>query len=261
MRSPSSVVVLSFPMLLASLAGCGKSDPAPAATGAASASARGTGETGAPRGADPVALAAPFEGEIEMTMRMPALPGPMNVTYAIKGDKARWDADMKGIPKMWFLVDAKANKSSGVLDAQKLIMVTDMTKPAPGAKMIEWKATRTGKTDVVAGQRCEIWGLAGEKNLAKGQPAQRYEVCVVNNATSFGWLKLAGAQSNTHMAWAPELEKQGAVPLRTIGWDEAGKESVRVDTTRFEPKPIDDARFQLPKGYRTIAAPPLPGGR
>ena len=192
---------------------------------------------------------------MDMTMRMAALPGGMKVTYVVKADKARLDVDMAGMPAMWVLVDTKEKKSWAVLDAQKMVMVTDTTKPAPGAKMIDWKATRVGKTDVVAGQRCEIWTLEGEKDLTKGQPAQRYEVCVVKKATTFGWLELASAQSNTHFAWAPELEKEGAIPLRTVGWDEAGKESVRVEVTRFERKAVDDARLQLPKGYRSVAAP------
>jgi hypothetical protein len=60
-----------------------------------------------------------------------------------------------------------------------------------------------------------------------------------------------------------QLEKEGAIPLRTIGFDETGKETVRVETRRFELKKIDDSKLEVPKGYTTMngipTMPNLPG--
>jgi hypothetical protein len=144
-----------------------------------------------------------------------------------------------------------------------MVMVIDASKAEGGGKQVDWKAKKTGKTDTVAGQTCEIWEMEGEKDQTKGQPASRYEICIVKKASTFPWMNLAKAQKSSHFAWSKELEKEGAIPLRTIGFDESGKETVRVETRRFERKKIDDVRMEVPKGYTTMngipTMPNIPG--
>ena len=52
------------------------------------------------------------------------------------------------------------------------------------------------------------------------------------------------------MTWAPKFE--GGFPLRGSATDASGKDTGRMLVTKIDKKTIDDARLQVPAGYRSL---------
>jgi hypothetical protein len=108
----------------------------------------------------------------------------------------------------------------------------------------EMKLEKSAKTDVVSGQACELWTVT--------HGAEKTEMCVVRG------LVIPVLQPGApQMSWSGAVDGEGAFPVRAVTRDASGAEVVRVEATRLERKAIDDAKFALPAGYRTIAG--LPG--
>lgn len=232
------------------------SAPASAAASAAppsEASAAPKAATSVPAGdkekdkASAAADSGPFEGEMDMRVTTAGDPLPTKIKLAIQGQKTRFDVETgrPGLPAMWGIYDAKDNKVYSVVDATRMVMVIDPTKLPPGTPRAkhdpkDWKVTRTGKKDTVAGQACEIWDLEDKKD--------KLEMCVVKRAWTFPTQALGGQLGGLELGWNDELAKEKSFPVRTV-YFENGKEKTRAETVRMESTKVDAARFELPKDY------------
>jgi hypothetical protein len=257
MRTAKISVAGALAVLL--LAGCGKltSMAFGGADAAASAgSAAATTPTSAPAataasGSAPVISG--FAGDVEMKITAPSIPQGMDISYEVKGDKIRFDlaSFAPGMPAMWGLEDRTANKLYMVLDAQKMIMVTDLgaAAKARAAQAPKYTIEKTGKLDTVAGQSCEIWNLTGE--------GKKVELCVVKGMQALPTGNFASTPG-ADLGWSAGLESEGVMPLRVVV-TQNGAQTMRMDVVKMDKKVPDDARFVLPAGYRQINQGAIPG--
>jgi Domain of unknown function (DUF4412) len=189
--------------------------------------------------------ATSFEGEIDLAVHMPNQTAPASVSYEIKGNRLRYDeksgAGAQG--GVHTVADLDAKKAYTIMDTTKTYV--DVDEVAASREPIQAQVKPTGKTETVAGVACEDWQISS----ANGE----VDVCAVKGIPYFD---LSGDKrgGGEEPIWAAELTKANAFPLRVVEHDKAGKESVRAEATRVEPKKLDDALMRPPTGYRAEVA-------
>ncbi|HVU05023.1 MAG TPA: DUF4412 domain-containing protein [Polyangiaceae bacterium] len=246
--------------LLLSVNACSKKSDATNAAGSAAAPAGDTpalAALGALKG---------FEGEITVSVKSTKERKPVPpITIAVKGAKLRFDTPegMENGARMaagaHIIVDGPGKRMLAVVDEKKQVVVigfdtfADQMKAfkvpgapgAPGEPSVDSpsRVTKTGKTDTVAGYKCEEW----EAVNAKGEKAH---ICVAGEEASF--FELPTLSLPAEHAWAKELFDGHHFPVRMIGYDTSGAEESRIEVTKLEKKPEPDALFEPPPGYQTM---------
>jgi hypothetical protein len=250
MRTPSARRAL-FALSVVTFLACKHDD---ASTGSA------PGDAG---GGAPIAAAAPpatgstfgsgFEGDI--AMHLTTSHGPEDATFVTKGGKLRVDAPARNGDVAHLVFDPAANRTMVILDAQKMYMDLDKAAFASaGARtaLPETTIAKTGKHETIAGTDCEDW-TASEAN------GKHVALCVAHGLGFFDFQSMAPGGAPTS-AWAEELRMQQYFPLRAVSTDASGKETLRMEVTKIEKKPVDDALFAPPAGYRPFTMPRMPMG-
>jgi hypothetical protein len=238
---------------------CHKKD-APAAAGSAAAS--GAISTDSAPGS--LAVLDGCEGEIGVSAKgkFNARDGavtPVSFTLAVKDGKFRVDlpdsvAEAQGVGKAFVLVTPADKKLYAVLDAKKQVIMIDFDKFANQAKMLsqahghaEPKAgapadvQKTGKTDTVAGYKCEIWHIVQAKSVG--------DLCIAEQGTSWFHIPLAGLPAE--FAWATEITDGKHFPLRLV-MSENGVEQARIEVTSIQKKSLPATEFTVPVGYNVM---------
>jgi hypothetical protein len=195
--------------------------------------------------ASPLA-AQQFEGTV--TMNMVSDDGSSrSMSYLIKGGKMRFDP--AGAP-VSVIIDPVGQHMILIMNAQKMYMERDFTgalaamQPPGGVKTPAM--VRTGKTEVVAGYKCEHITITDDDG-------QSVDACV---SSELGGFRLPAASN----PMAPQKEagwmsQVGATsfPLKVT---KGGKTIVVVSA--IEKKPLDPALFAAPEGYTSFAMPRRP---
>ena len=232
-----------------------------------------------------LAFLSDFEGEIDAFTKDSAKPNaqPVNLVLMVKAGKIRVDIPeglAKGVApgplgdKGYAIFDSSAKKLTIVSDAKKEAILLDLNNSGkalsgltpgapghPGAPATPSKITKTGKTDTVAGYSCEYWDVTSDHKEGT--------VCMGSDGPS--WFTLPTTGIPTAQAWMSDLLDGKHFPLRFIGYGKDGTtEENRIEITKIDKKPIDDASFQVPAGYKTIdlekmmqgipGMPGVPGG-
>jgi hypothetical protein len=205
--------------------------------------------------AAPLGLSAQaFEGVVTYKMN-PGSTRPGTMVYQVKGTKVRADiSNLQGGPPggMYVLIDASVGKMTSVMPAQKMYMTVDLKamgeqmKQRDSAKPRAGKITETGKTESIAGHKCEHY-LIGER--------QDTDVCA---AKGLGVYMGGGAGGGRGMfASLPggeayeQFSKDGFLPLKVTSL-KSGKEEVVMEAMSVEKKKLDEARFAVPAGYTEV---------
>ncbi len=221
------------------------------------------------------AVLAGFEGEIGIvtkgSMAGKGGAGPQPLTLFIKSDKLRLDMPpgMHGTESMggkgWVVFSGGDKKLTVVDDGKKTALVIDLNKtensplkglagrgtPGGGPQKPPPKVTKTGKTDTVAGHKCETWQIDEE---GKGKVG---EACIANEG--FSWFSMPTAHLPSEHSWAGELMDGKHFPLRFIGYEGAA-ETGRIEVTRIEKKPLAASQFEVPAGYKIMDMSQMFGG-
>ena len=256
--SRSALVVTLF-----ALVACKNEDQSAAtASGAAlgSVSALPAGSASAGAG---LAVLDGFEGEIGVSAKG-KLAGkavsdtPANLTLLVKDGKFRFElpeglAGAQALGKAYVLVEPADKKLYAVMDDKKQAVLIDLDKLAAQAKSFGGAAqhrpssgappqiTKTGKTDTVAGYKCEIWHVVSEKSVG--------DLCIAEQGTSWFHIPLSGAPAE--YAWASEITDGKHFPLRFVA-SENGVEQGRVEVTSIQKKALPAEQFQVPTGYAVL---------
>ena len=105
---------------------------------------------------------------------------------------------------------------------------------------------RTGRTDKIAGYSCEVWRITDkEHNRLKN------DICVAKGfgkAATF-WVDPKEMRRSSQPSWVKQLVDEGGFGLRSIHYDEAGKESSRMEVTSIEKKRLDAGLFAFPADW------------
>ena len=186
-----------------------------------------------------------FEGEIEMSM------GGGTQIMKIKGSKVR--AESPAAPSAATITDIDAKKSWIVDHVARSYTEVDLaaaSKTSSGAApSSKTKAVKTGRSDAVAGQSCDVW------NIEDASGAVIADVCVASGLHMMA-MGLGGpfsAFSQGGDAWS--VVYSHGFPLRMEMRDAKGAPMMKMEATRIERKSIPDAEFQIPAGYTKLAWP------
>ncbi|MGH7585753.1 MAG: DUF4412 domain-containing protein [Gemmatimonadales bacterium] len=219
-------------------------------------------------GAAPAPAQTPFEGVI--TFRMTEPNGKQTeVIQTTKGRKFRLDGigESKRGPGVAMIVDADADRMVMLMPADKRAMVmtkADMEQMAEMAKGMgvdaevetggkpELDFARTGRTETVAGVRCEVWAGA----FADKDKRREGEVCL---ADGVGFALLDAMASNPMLGRGVSNElaryhrlvgpNKGILKVTAL---ENGTRKVQLEATRIERKAVDNATFATPEGYTEV---------
>jgi hypothetical protein len=250
-------------------AGCGETKSTPPAPPPLAASS----STPAPPPLPKASASSGFEGELELVARSADTKKPMPpIKLMVKGAKLRVDLPEE-LPRppmlgqrVHVVLNAPERKLFAVLEDKRqvvLVNLDNMQKDLEGlqppgnagarakAKQTPPKVTRTGHTDTVAGRTCEDWDLVTPEG-------QKTRVCVAEEEVA--WFSLPDLALPPEQAWAGQFLDGKHFPLRFISFDKKGGESGRVEVSKLEKKPIDDALLAVPGDYQTTDVASLIGG-
>ncbi len=175
-----------------------------------------------PSGAAPDAGAAPFEGEIDLSV------GPFSCRTQLKGNKSHvafMRADGRMVGELF--VDGDAGEAYTPLGGRKYAEVP-LSLAASPSKLV---AKKTGAKDSVLGHECE--------ELVVIDGMQRREICL---ATDLPPLLVNVAPSANGGGYEPSFGR--GFPLRIKVIDPTNRPAVMV-ATRIERKPIADSEVEI----------------
>ncbi len=211
-------------------------------------------------------LAGDFEGTIALRAASTTDGKSGDITFHIKKDLARIDLP-KSLTKdahlggdgVWLLLSGPEKRGYAVIDSQKSAMFIDFTKVRDQASAMQAKSPvamlkdaakapkpdlkKTDKRDTVAGLPCAEWELT---NKADGKD-QLVRICVAEAQS--GWLSSLGEKMlPDDYAFAAALADGKHFPVRVVAI-EGGKETGRVEVTKYAKEPVADALVHVPDGY------------
>jgi len=265
-QSPKTTLLLSFLLITSFGAACGgakqnSASDAPAASSASSPSAS------APAGGGNA-----FEGAI--TAKMFSGDQPMEIRYAIKGARTRAETQLsQGSSQTGvMLLDMSSGTQTLLIPQTKTYMIVNWREMAEkmakgkGTSGDFSKVTSTGKTEMVAGFKCQHWIFGDEQNT---------DVCLANGLGYFGAGEQSGsildklkslsfgdkikAQLNANPEFAKFVEG-GAFPLK-VAKIENGQSKTVMEVTSIERKSLDDSLFTVPADYKKMEIPGMPSGK
>jgi hypothetical protein len=225
-------------------------------------SADGGGDDGGAAASSSLAFLGGFEGEID-AFNKDAKGQQVPIVLDVKAGKVRFEIPenlAKGAAfadKGYVIFDGAAKKMWIVSDAQKQAVELDLNTSGKGPMPFgppgphgpgapsgpPTKVTKTGKTDTVAGYKCEYWDIASDHKEGT--------VCVADDGPS--WLSIPMTGIPTERAWMLELLDGKHFPLRFIGYAKDGiTEDDRLEVTKIDKKSLPDTTFQVPAGYKVI---------
>jgi hypothetical protein len=192
------------------------------------AAAAGACKSGCSRGRDLAGSAMGFEGRIEEETTG---AHPEHVTYEVQGLRARMEHP--GRIRIW---DGVAKRTYGLDTTAKTYTERPYdvdTGPADGGS--GWM--RAGRTDAVAGHRCQVL-----ETTPKPSSKARQEACLADDIEVPGF----GASPLTGLS---------GLRLRLVAFDAAGAEQSRTEVTHVEARSIAASEFDVPAGYTKSATP------
>lgn len=194
--------------------------------------------------AGPSSGSALAQGSFEGTVWFTSSEGDGSFAYSIKGNRVRLEPQSAQMP-MYMLMDAEAQVMRMVMPGQGMYMereIPDAKREEDGAELVN-----TGRTDEVAGRKCEIWTMRDEGG--------EFEMCIARNMGTFMQGGGPGAR-RAPPAWQAELRKGGFFPLRIVEVKGSNRKTMLV-ATKVEAKKLDESMFTVPAGMKKMT---MPGG-
>jgi hypothetical protein len=220
---------------------------------------------------------AGFEGEIDLLAKSSDTAHPnqasQNVNLLVRNDKVRVDAPGGGevakalggdaflllrVPDKKIDVVVAAKKQVIELDLNNTDKLKSLAKMAPAAAAPHGKPhpntpppeppkiAKTGQKETIASFSCEDWDVtsaADHKKMAS--------VCVGDVASNIFHFTVPDLPGEYGLF--QELLDGQHFPLRVIGYDQhSGAESGRLEVTKFDPHPVDPAKFEIPADYTVV---------
>lgn len=261
-----SAMRTAVPLLIASaLVTFGCKNAAPPGTDGGSAAAEGDSPA-----LNPLAFLGSFEGEID-ALAKDNKPGstPTPLSVLVKTGMIRFDIPEKVAaksgagtmlgPDAYVIVNSTTKKLSIVSDAQKQVILVDLNTTGETFKGLGGSpqhhgrpsapektpttVTKTGKSDTVAGYKCEIWDVASDHREGS--------VCVAQQGVSWFHIPMTGIP--TEHAWMTELLDGQHFPLRFVGFQKDGvTEESRLEITKIDKRALLASQFEYPPAYRVV---------
>lgn len=173
---------------------------------------------------------------------------PSRTTMYIKGDKVRTDSgDTTSI-----IIDTASGDMTTLMHEQKMIVTMNTKKlaelakntpPTPGAKPAEngTKVTATGKMETIDGHACEMYLSENNGMVVKMWIAKNYP----NGDKLREQLKVMERMANPG---APKAAEIPGIAIKTEYEQQGLKFTTKLIS--IDDKPVDDAKFAIPAGYK-----------
>ena len=193
--------------------------------------------------------AGDFEGVIHMktTHAETGTSGAMD--WYLKGDKGRVEMSRTDGQKTVMIFDGKTRTMQMAMPGQKTYMEISLEggrgeylKEALEKQSVE----RTGKTEKIAGYSCEVWRITD-----KERHRTKSDLCVAKGFGSAArfWIDPKEARRSSQPGWVKQLIEEGGFGLRSIQYDEAGKETTRMEVTSIDKKSLEATLFAFPADW------------
>jgi hypothetical protein len=186
-----------------------------------------------------------FEGTVTFESRMDGESDAF--AYSMKGTRVRIDPQRAEMP-MYMVMDANSQTVRMVMMSENAYMEMELPGGDDEPTDLENEPVNTGRTDEVAGRKCEIWTMKAD--------GDDYEMCVARDMGSFMGGGGGPMGRNASSAWQRELRKGGFFPLRVVEKTGGQNETVMI-ATKIEEKKLDDSMFDVPAGAKKMS---MPGG-
>jgi hypothetical protein len=166
--------------------------------------------------------------------------GGRTFQYAIRNGLVR--IDLNGENRQGAMImDSGSHKMYMLMPEQKTYMEMDMSGMGDMDSAADnVRPTKTGKTEVVAGHKCEYWTMKEEKG--------QVDVCVAKDMGSFQ--AFSNKSIGDASAWQKAIGKN-AFPLKVIMHDD-GAEEIALVATKVEAKSLDASLFTPPASYKKM---------
>jgi uncharacterized protein DUF4412 len=179
-----------------------------------------------------------FEGSV--TMKMTDDKGQANeITYLLKGGKLRFEAP--GGRGFAGIMDPSTKKLQVIMTAQRMYMEMDLNAAATAATANAKppKIVRTGKTETIAGYKCEHVEITGDDGAVT-------DVCAASGLGAFTMPSMGRGGPPAQQAWQKAMG-DNAFPLKVQKGDK-----VAIEVTKIEKKSLDDALFTVPSDFTNM---------
>ncbi|MBA5861820.1 MAG: DUF4412 domain-containing protein [Nitrospira sp. CR1.1] len=195
------------------------------------------------------ARAGDFEGVLHMKTSHVETGASSTMDWYLKGDRGRVEMSRTDGQMQVMLFDGKTRTMQMAMPGQKSYMEISLEgeRGEPLKEALEGqRVERTGKTDSIAGYRCEVWRITD-----KEQHRVKSDLCVAKGfgkAATF-WIDPKVARRSSQPGWVKQLVEEGGFGLRSIHYDAAGKESIRMEVTGIDKKNLDSSLFAFPADW------------
>lgn len=166
--------------------------------------------------------------------------GGRNIQYALRNGLVR--IDMSGDSRQAAMImDPGSHKMYMLMPEQKTYMemqVPDMTELEGQSDNL--KPTKTGKSEVVAGHKCEYWTVKEDEG--------QVDICLAKDMGGFQAFSNKAVGSGS--AWQEAIGKD-SFPLKVIVHKD-GKDQVALEATKVEQKSLDASLFAPPASYKKM---------
>jgi hypothetical protein len=166
--------------------------------------------------------------------------GGRTFQYAIRDGRVR--IDLNGENRQGAMImDSGSHKMYMLMPEQKMYMEMDVSEMGDTESAADnVKPTKTGKTEVVAGHKCEYWTMKEERG--------QVDVCLAKDMGSFQ--AFSNKSIGNASAWQEAIGKN-SFPLKVVMHDD-GKEEVALVATKVEAKSLDASLFTPPASYKKM---------
>jgi hypothetical protein len=197
-----------------------------------------------------------FEGEVSLELKsiVPTQAGTTSAKLLVKEGRVRIDMPENASPfgKAYALYDSARKKIDMVMDTRREIIDIDLDRSGQYLKIFSdppladggiphktpGRVVKTGKTDTVAGQACELWDIVRDHRILT--------ICVEEG----DWFAVP-ASAAPEQPWVGEVFDGKHFPLRFVVYGPDGThEQGRLEATKLARKDIPAASMVAPDGYK-----------
>jgi hypothetical protein len=166
--------------------------------------------------------------------------GGRTFQYAIRNGLVR--IDLNGENRQGAMImDSGSHKMYMLMPEQKTYMEMDMSGMGDMDSAADnVRPTKTGKTEVVAGHKCEYWTVKEDKG--------QVDVCLARDMG--GFMVFDNRAIGEASAWQRAIGND-SFPLKVVMHKDGGDE-VALVATKVEPKPLDASLFSPPSSYKKM---------
>lgn len=211
-------------------------------------------------GSSVATVATAFEGRVTLALKS-GREAEQVIEYAVKGPRFRVEPRAEGMPDgTAMILDLERKEMVFLMPGERMYLAQPLkggVAAAAAERAGKAELRKTGRTETILGYACEEYVVQEGKETV--------ELWITDQLGSFVGLALdnpmagmMGGGGAKPRGWEDELRSRGgAFPLRVVGRDGRGRESMRLEVRKVEPGDVPDGLFRVPDGFQKVPLPDL----